>query len=98
MSKSIIYQLDYVVENCFIGLSHRNLIIKGIIYEISIKIFNFEIIRFYKKQIFTPYIKDPFYDGEYATNTLLKSYTIQLNGALEDKLNIIKQEINHAKT
>ena len=73
--KELVYTKDLVIEDLFVGgYSHNNLTISGRIYK-EIKKSWFKKPRTeYTYTISTPFIEDPFYDGEYGTNRVLKAY------------------------
>ena len=90
--KELVYTKDLTVEDLFIGgYNHRNLTISGRIYK-KIKKSWFKKPKIeYTYTISTPLIEDPFYDGEYGTNRVLKAYSIQMKQHLIDKIQEFKE-------
>ena len=90
--KELVYTKDLIIEDLFIGgYSHRDLTISGRIYkEIKKSWFKKPKIG-YTYTISTPLIEDPFYDGEYGTNRVLKAYSIQMKQHLIDKIQEFKE-------
>lgn len=90
--KELVYTKDLIIEDLFIGgYSHRNLTISGRIYkEIKKSWFKKPKIG-YTYTISTPLIEDPFYDGEYGTNRVLKAYSTQMKQHLIDKIQEFKE-------
>lgn len=90
--KELVYTKDLIVEDLFIGgYSHKNLTISGRIYK-EIKKSWFKKPRTnYTYTISTPLIEDPFYDGEYGTNRILKAYSVQMKQYLIDKIQEFKE-------
>lgn len=90
LMKKLIYKYDYVIKDCFIGNSTRDLTIMGRIYKIKIKFLWWTKV-FYTYTITTPYIKKPYYNGEFDTNTILKSYSKLVKQVLIDEINKFKR-------
>lgn len=90
--KELVYTKDLIIEDLFIGgYSHKNLTISGRIYkEIKKSWFKKPKIE-YTYTISTPLIEDPFYDGEYGTNRVLRAYSIQMKQHLIDKIQEFKE-------
>lgn len=90
--KELVYTKDLIIEDLFIGgYSHKNLTISGRIYkEIKKSWFKKPKIE-YTYTISTPLIEDPFYDGEYGTNRVLKAYSVQMKQHLIDKIQEFKE-------
>ena len=75
----------------------------GIVIRISLYLVGYKEIKksWFKKPrttytytISTPLIEDPFYDGEYGTNRILKAYSIQMKQHLIDKIQEFKENDN----
>lgn len=91
--KKLVYSIDKVVENLFIGNSYRNLTISGRIYKEYRKFLGFDLKPKYTYTISIPLLKDPFYDGEFSTNRILKSYSIVLKQELIDKIKELEENV-----
>lgn len=83
--RQLLYKIDYDIEHCFIGFSFRTLTIRGRVYGRQIK-FLWWKKTFYTYTLNVPYIKNPYYDGEYATNKILRSCASMIKQGLRDKI------------
>ena len=92
--KELVYTKDLVIESLYIGCSHRDLTISGRIYKETKKFWFKKPKVEYTYTISTPLIEDPFYDGEYGTNRVLKAYSIQMKQHLTDKIQEFKENDN----
>lgn len=84
--RELVYTKDLVIESLYIGCSHRDLTISGRIYKETKKFWFKKPKVEYTYTISTPLIEDPFYDGEYGTNRILKAYSTQMKQHLIDKI------------
>lgn len=91
--KKLVYSIDKVVENLFIGSSYRDLTISGRIYKKERKFLGFDLKPKYSYTINIPLLEDPFYDGEFSTNRILKSYSIVLKQKLIDKIKELEENV-----
>lgn len=89
----LIHSIDKVVEHLFIGNSYRDLTISGRIYKKERKFLGFDLKPKYFYTISIPLLEDPFYDGEFATNRILKSYSIVLKQELVDKIKELEENV-----
>lgn len=93
--KKLVYSKDLIVPNLFVGASYRDFTISGRVYkEISKSWFSKNPKIKYSYTISIPFIPNPFYDGEYATNRILKAYSIELKQMLIDKIEEFEYEQN----
>lgn len=93
MKKKLVYKFDQELQDCFIGGDFRNLTIKGRVYRKQRKFLWWSRV-FYTYTINVPYIKNPYWDGEYATNRILRSYASSMKQKLIDKINEFKENDN----
>ena len=90
--KKLVYTKDLTVKDLFIGgYNHRNLTISGRIYKEIKKSWFGKPKTKYTYTISVPFIEDPFYDGEFSTNRILKVYSIQMEQHLIDKVEELKE-------
>ena len=91
--KKLVYKCDHKIKHCFIGGSFGDLTIEGRIYRKEKKFLWYNKVS-YTYTINVPYIKDPFYDGEFGTNRILRSYAFSMKQRLIDKINEFKENDN----
>ena len=91
--KKLVYKCDHKIKHCFIGGSFGDLTIEGRIYRKEKKFLWYNKVS-YTYTINVPYIKDPFYDGEFGTNRILRSYASSMKQRLIDKINEFKENDN----
>lgn len=91
--KKLVYKIDYPVENLFIGNSHRTITIKGRVYREEKK-FLWKRKVLYTYTLNVPYIEDPYYNGEFSTNCILRSYASSVRQELIDKINELEENDN----
>lgn len=89
----LVYSIDKVIEHLFIGMSRRDLTISGRIYRKDRKFLGFDLKPKYYYTINIPLIDDPFFDGEFATNRILNSYSIILKQELIDKIKELEENV-----
>lgn len=89
----LVYSIDKVVEHLYVGMSFRDLTISGRIYKKDRKFLGFDLKPKYYYSINVPLIEDPFFDGEYSTNRILKSYSIVLKQELIDKIKELEENV-----
>lgn len=92
MSKELVYHTDVTINKLFIGLEHRDFIISLRIYKHKRKLFNWELKPSFSYTINVPYIRNPFYDGEYGTNKILKTKEVMLRQVAIDKIEEFKRQ------
>ena len=80
--KKIINTFSSTVENCYYVGGHCNLTVYVNVYE-EIHKFLWWQWKIYSTKEYVPYIPDPHYDGEYATNDRLKMTLIMLRSQVD---------------
>lgn len=87
MKTKLVYKVEIEIKSLFIGLSYRDLLIIRKIYKIyDRKFLWFKQKPIYEISIINPRISNPFYNGEFNTNSVLDYFETILRDKLEDKI------------
>lgn len=92
MNKQLVYSKDIPEDNLFVGLRYVTLVISGRIYRQSRKFLWWKLRPKYTYRISVPYIRNPYFDGEYSTNTILQTKAEGLKQAILDKILELEKE------
>lgn len=91
-NKKLEYKLDYTVQDLFLGPYTRDdITICGRIYSYYKKRFFRKPKKEYTYTVNVPYIEDPYFDGQFVTNKILKLYYEKVKQMLIDKIDELKK-------
>ena len=90
-NRKLVYSIDEVVKDLYIGNSYRDLTISGRIYTETKKSWFGSPKTKYYYNVSIPFIKKPFYDEERNTNRILKVYSVHVIQKLIDKIQELKE-------
>lgn len=88
MGKQLVYSKDISVDNLFVGLKYVTLVISGRVYKNTRKFLGWDL----KPRLNVPYIENPYFDGEYGTNKILRAKSEILKQILLDKIAELEEE------
>lgn len=92
MAEQLIYSKDITIDNLFVGLKYISLTISGRIYKTSRNFLGWALKPQYSYTLSVPYIDNPYFDGEYGTNKILRSKAENLRQIMLDKISEFKEE------
>lgn len=92
MSKQLVYSKDISVDNLFVGLEYVTFVISGRIYKNTRKFLGWELKSRYTYTLNVPYVENPYFDGEYGTNKILRVKSEILKQILLDKIAEFEEE------
>lgn len=75
-------------------LSYYDVSVIGYIYLVKRKFLWRKLKPYLYTKVSVPYVEDPIFDGEYASNKLLRQSEIQMRATLELQMDKIKRKIN----
>ena len=81
-----IYTISELARDCTVGYEKNDITVTGVILEKSFKIFGRAILSWLSIETSVPYIKDPFYYGEFDTNARLWEVERIVIEKLEDRI------------
>lgn len=87
--KKVIKTFSSTVKDCFLIGKHDDLTVTVNVYEETHKFLWWKRKIYFTKE-YVPYIPDPHYDGEYATNDRLKMALIMLRSQVDIFINECK--------
>lgn len=87
----LVHSIDKVIPHLYIGGDYRDIVISGRIYQKSRTFLGIDLSPKYYYTLNIPFIKDPFYDGEYSTNRVLNSFAQIMQQELKDKIQEFKE-------
>lgn len=90
----LVYSINKVIKDLYIGNSYRDLTIAGRVYKKDRKFLGYDLKPKYYYTVNIPLIRYPFYDGEHSTNRILKSYGKIIKQELLDKIQEFKEQEN----
>ena len=73
MGKQLVYSKDISVDNLFVGLKYVTLVISGRVYKNTRKFLGWDLKPRYTYTLNVPYVENPYFDGEYGTNKILRA-------------------------
>lgn len=90
----IVFKKEVKVENlwCLLGTYDAKLV--GHIRLVERKFLWWKLKPCLEIYIYTPYLNDPMYDGEYSTNRILGGAEIQLRAILEEEKDKIQRRLD----
>lgn len=92
MGKQLVYSEDISINELFVGLKYVTLVISGRIYKNTRKFLIWNLKPRYTYTLNVPYIRNPYYDGEYGTNKILGAKTEVLRQIMLDKIAELEEE------
>lgn len=92
MGKQLVYSKDISVDNLFVGLKYVTLVISGRVYKNTRKFLGWDLKPRYTYTLNVPYIENPYFDGEYSTNKILRAKSEILKQILLDKIAELEEE------
>lgn len=92
MSKQLVYSKDISIDNLFVGLKYVTLVISGRVYKNTRKFLGWDLKPRYTYTLNVPYIENPYFDGEYGTNKILRAKSEILKQILLDKIAELEEE------
>ena len=86
IQQNIAFTTSEIAKDCTVGYEKNDITITGMILEKSFKLFGKTILSWLSIETSAPYIKDPFYYGEFDTNTRLWEVENIVIKRLEDRI------------
>lgn len=91
-TKKLIWFKSIDVPNVFVGNRKDTLTITGKIYRVTRSYLGFKMKPKYSYVINTPFIGNPWYDGEFATNRILEVKSWEMRAFILDTIEELKQK------
>lgn len=86
VKQEIAFTTSAIARDCTVGYEKNDITVTGMIIEKSFKLFGKTILSWLSIETSVPYIKEPFYYGEFDTNTRLWEVENIIVKRLEDRI------------